>query len=653
MVLPVPKLDDRTFQDLVNETKRQIPRYCPEWTDHNVSDPGVTLIELFAYMVDILLYRINRVPVRNYVKWLEMLGVKLEPPKPARADITFYLTGPQPVAVTMAAGTQIATIRTETQEAIGFATDFDLTINVPTLSQLLVNRDGVTYHDYMPALRNPALNVGIFQDPPQPNDAIFYGFHEDLRGHILRLELDSQIEGIGVNPKDPPISWEYWDGAAQTWAPMIVERDTTWGLNRAGEIVLQVPFAAKPRDIDGRVAFWIRTRATAPRPNQPAYSAAPRITRVLAQALGGTVPASQVEVIAHEVLGRSSGKADQEFPLSHPPVLTRQPDEVLEVEQLDGSFLAWQEVDNFGASRPGDAHYMLDSLSGIVRFGPVIRDAGGREVQYGAIPEEGRLLRFTRYRTGGGTRGNVGKSAVSVLKSSIPYVASVTNATPAIGGVDAESLEMAMLRGPQILRARSRAITADDYEFLTKQASSEIARARCVAPTLPQVTIGQGVVKMLLVPQTDHTDTPIPLPELLLADRTRTEIMAYLNARRMVTSTVQLEEPEYRFVAVEVTVGARKRTKKEEIEQEITRALYRFINPVHGGPDGAGWPWERNLFQSEITALVQHIDRVEFVESVDLLVVDTVTGTRTPMEATVPCPANGLLVSFNHLVHVK
>src|SRR5437764_12448785 len=123
MVLPAPKLDDRTFQDLVNETKRLIPRYCPEWTDHNVSDPAVTFIELVAYMTDVLLYRLNRVPVRNYIKWLEMLGIRLEPPKPAHADITFYLTGPQPAPVTLPAGTQVATVRTESQEAIPFITD--------------------------------------------------------------------------------------------------------------------------------------------------------------------------------------------------------------------------------------------------------------------------------------------------------------------------------------------------------------------------------------------------------------------------------------------------------------------------------------------------------------------------------------------------
>ena len=79
-MLPAPNLDDRTFQDLVDEAKRLVQSRCPEWTDHNVSDPGVTLIEAFAQMVDQLIYRLNRVPDLNYVKFLEMIGVELRPP---------------------------------------------------------------------------------------------------------------------------------------------------------------------------------------------------------------------------------------------------------------------------------------------------------------------------------------------------------------------------------------------------------------------------------------------------------------------------------------------------------------------------------------------------------------------------------------------
>src|SRR5262245_65743108 len=98
MPLPTVNLDDRHFQDIVDEAKTRIPTYCPEWTDHNVSDPGVALIELFAWMTDLLLYRVNQVPDKMYVKFLEMIGVRLHPPRAATAPATFYLSPPPPPA---------------------------------------------------------------------------------------------------------------------------------------------------------------------------------------------------------------------------------------------------------------------------------------------------------------------------------------------------------------------------------------------------------------------------------------------------------------------------------------------------------------------------------------------------------------------------
>src|ERR1700751_2264007 len=104
MALPAPNLDDRRFQNLVDDAKRLVQRRCPEWTDHNVSDPGGTLIEAFAWMTDQLLYRLNRVPDRNYVKFLELIGVRLFPPAAAPAPVTFWLSGPQPTTVTIPTG---------------------------------------------------------------------------------------------------------------------------------------------------------------------------------------------------------------------------------------------------------------------------------------------------------------------------------------------------------------------------------------------------------------------------------------------------------------------------------------------------------------------------------------------------------------------
>jgi predicted phage baseplate assembly protein len=82
MPLTAPNLDDRRFQDIVDEAKKRIPHYCKEWTDHNVSDPGVTLIELFAWMHDLLLYRLNQVPDLHYIRFMEMLGINLQEPFP-------------------------------------------------------------------------------------------------------------------------------------------------------------------------------------------------------------------------------------------------------------------------------------------------------------------------------------------------------------------------------------------------------------------------------------------------------------------------------------------------------------------------------------------------------------------------------------------
>ena len=67
MTLPTPNLDDRTFDDIVEEAIRLIPQYCPEWTNYNPSDPGITLVELFAWMTEMILYRLNKVPDKVYV----------------------------------------------------------------------------------------------------------------------------------------------------------------------------------------------------------------------------------------------------------------------------------------------------------------------------------------------------------------------------------------------------------------------------------------------------------------------------------------------------------------------------------------------------------------------------------------------------------
>ena len=102
-----PDLDDRTWQDLVDQMRALIPKYAPQWTDHNPSDLGITLIELFAWLGEGIIYRLNQTPEKNYLAFLNLLGITRDPPTPARTYLTF--TSGVPTPVTVPAGTQAQT----------------------------------------------------------------------------------------------------------------------------------------------------------------------------------------------------------------------------------------------------------------------------------------------------------------------------------------------------------------------------------------------------------------------------------------------------------------------------------------------------------------------------------------------------------------
>ncbi len=655
MTLIAPNLDDRKFQDIVDEAKRRIPRYCPEWTDHNVSDPGVTLIELFAWMTELLIYRLNRVPDRNYIKFLELMGVKLEPARPAKADVLFRLSGPQPETVVIPTRTQVSTERTSSQEAVVFSTERDLRVVVPHLERCIVSRGEGTYFDYLPALRNPDYDLPIFQDVPQENDAMYLGYREELAGLTLALTVRCHIEGIGVNPRNPPLVWECWNAADATWEVVAVEADGTGGLNRDGETILQLPYGYNRRLIDGKEACWIRCRAIKPRPGQPGYSASPHVNGLESQCIGGMVPALHASRREREVLGRSDGAPGQSFRLQALPVLPRTAGEAIEMEREDGEgFELWQEVEDFGGSGPHDPHYTLDSTAGVVRFGPIIRQPNGALRQYGRVPPKGATVRMAAYRTGGGSLGNVGQGTIKVLDDSIPYVAWVNNPCAAVGGVDAEDLEAAKMRGPQVLRARHRAVTIEDYEHLTRQASSGVARVRGIAPGKAEApgAVAPGRVSLQVVPAVNVASGPIPPRDLALSERLREEIRRYLDERRLLTVEVDVGPPRYRWVVVEAKLKTRRKADPARVRAEAEERLYAFINPIIGGPEGDGWPFGRDLFVSEIYSLLQAVPGVEYVGEARLFSVDPESSAREGPSQQVAAPPDGLICSYRHQVEL-
>ena len=645
MGLPVPNLDDRRFQDLVNESKRLVQQRCPEWTDHNVHDPGVTLIELFAWMTDQVIYRLNRVPDRIYVRFLELLGVHLFPPTAARAPVTFWLAAPQPQTLRIPAGTEVATVRTETEDAVTFTTEAGLDL-VPC--EFLM---AATVVEGQPARRHAEeLERGggfaCFSPRPSPGDALLIGLTEPVPSCAVTLRLGCRIEGVGVDPADPPLVWEAWDGG--TWTPCEVDRDETGGLNRDGDVVLHVPPTHTAAVLELQRAGWLRARVVANRPEQPAYSASPTITRIVAFTSGGTVEAVNAELVVGEDLGASEGVPGQRFTVQRRPVVPGDP-LVLEVSEGDG-WEEWAAVPNFAGSEPDDPHFVLDAVAGEVQLGPAVRLPGGGLRRYGRTPAKGARLRLRAYRTGGGQRGNVARGALAVLKSSIPYVARVQNRRPAVGGVDGEDIENAKVRGPIALRTLGRAVTTADYEHLAREAAPEVARVRC----LPAGDgADAGAVRVLVVPAVTASGGRLDFEQLLPDEETVRKIAERLDRCRLIGARLLVQPALYRGVTVVARLRARPGMGAARLQEEALDALYAYLHPITGALDGGGWPFGRPVQVGEVYGVLQGLRGTEVVEDVRLFGADPVTGQRGGATQRLDIEPHALVFSYEHQVLVE
>ena len=125
--LEAPDLDDRTWEEIVAQARALIPTYAPNWTDHNPSDLGITLIELFAWLVEGMIFRLNRVPDKNLIEFLNLIGITRDPPTPASTYLTYRLA-PAADALLVPRGHQASTPQTEEKDAVVFEVDQELRV---------------------------------------------------------------------------------------------------------------------------------------------------------------------------------------------------------------------------------------------------------------------------------------------------------------------------------------------------------------------------------------------------------------------------------------------------------------------------------------------------------------------------------------------
>ena len=613
MSLPVPNLDDRRFQDIVDEAKRMIPRLCPEWTNHNISDPGVALIELFAWMTELTLYRLNQVPDRMYTQFLNLLGVSPFPARPANADLTFWLSAVPDEPVIIPIGTEIAA--GDGDDALIFSTVNELRIEQSGLSAALTGRGEEGLTDVLPELRYDRDSVACFpSEPITPGDAMYLGFDRCLSGQAVELTIKTAASGVGIDPTRPPIAWECWTG--EYWVPCLVHTDDTGGLNRSGTVVLMIPRLHEPLTLANQRKWWVRVRLTPNTPDQPTYRSSPLITSVEVACLGGTVRAEHSTAVADEWIGRASGMPADQMVLANRPILPRRGGEFIVVGEGKDAAM-WTEVADFSNSGPEDRHVVWDDAQGIIRFGPAIRYPDGHLVQHGAVPAMGAGVLVRAYRFGGGSIGNLGKGMITSPRAGLPFVDRVENLVPASGGVDPELDDNVKNRGPMSLRTGQRAVTASDYERLTLESTSEVARARCVVPELPG-----HPVRVLVVPRVDRPADTFTIDDFVLKGPLFDTVSTYLNDRRVIGSMVEVTTPYFVGVSVAVLVRAATGRPHTLVRQSVLHAIFNHLSPLQGGADKSGWGWDRTLTSADLLALVSSVDGVAAVDELVMFEVD-------------------------------
>ncbi len=377
---------------------------------------------------------------------------------------------------------------------------------------------------------------------------------------------------------------------------------------------------------------------------------------------------SSVEVLAHhaeqseEVLGKGTGAPGLSLRVKWPPVVARTGDEldlVVGVEAAQGelddrapareadgkAFRVWREVESFTAPGRDPFVYVADRMTGVITFAPAAQLSlpsgvlAAAPSALAAVPPLDREIRAW-YRRGGGPSGNVAANTLTVVKSELPDKLKVTNPQPAVGGRAAESLDNALIRGPEEIHSLRRAVTARDFEVLALKSSGAIARAKAFTQAQLWRHAPAGTVEVLLVPDLppavrgsgDEGVTPAALRSHQTEDA-RKRIQAELDERRPLGTSCLVNWARYKAVAVRSRVVAHRAEDPAAIRKRVLAQLYRSVNPlphVDGIVDtreaagveraGSGWRFGRAIRASNVYDVLLSEPGVAHVEAVRLVV---------------------------------
>lgn len=659
-----PALDDRGRDELLADMLARIPGSTPEWHHVRVGDPGRTLLELFAWMGEALLYRANLIPERQRLAFLRLLGLEPRPAQPARGLVCLALDDKAAMtSVRVPAGVEIkGSARFETRkqawvhpvqaecyikrplqpgERSRLGTLLD---DLPGVYGLAQERSRAVYYVTTPVFvggtANPdgqpltrraddgtidgCLWFALFApDPAAARVALAPnrdGEHARVTvGLAPRLTLADplDVDSAADSPKSTRVAmtWEITTGNETSdvmYARVDVD-DGTAGLTRTGVVTLTLPAAIGAPINDPRQRLDAGTRDRPPRLDSD--ERAEQLVawlRLRIDAPPGDPPIATslswagfgaVEIDQRKtVFARVLGESTglADQELSLGATSVEPETLRIEVAEPGADYEEWRPIADLALAGRDEPVYALRAEAGVIAFGDGVR---------GKVPPEFARVRAARMRSGGGEAGNLPPHSLKEARAADRSL-KVSQGLATSGGRDAEPLAEAEKRIPAILRHRERAVTTDDFRSLAAHApGTRVARVEVLPHFLPKTRVSgiPGVVSVMVLPPKLGALPPCPRADRVLLER----VHAHLAPRRPLATELYVIGCEYVPLSVSVAVTPAAGLDPIDVAAAVRTAVRAHLWPLApGGPDQTGFPLGGTVRARELEVVAARVSGV-------------------------------------------
>jgi hypothetical protein len=675
----IPQLDDRNFRQILNEALARVRVHNPEWTNLNESDPGVTILELFAFMTESLLYRSNQIPDRNRLKFLQLLGIPLQPPAAATGVIEISNErGPletitMPAQVPVLAGkvafltmNALDVLPVQAQLYLRKALQGDALANAQATYTLLYNsyQDAATDLEFYeavpvdPAVNGSSLPVMNLSDASTIDRSIWVALltrpNEDQSKTAIVADMAGKTLTMGIMPAlDASLQELLPGGATADQAPAPLTFQIATGQLTPDRLPIYATLDSRPDDN----ALTTLTLVQLTLPDQSQIGNWSDLDPLEA-GVGDFPPSLEDQDISNRLLtwirislpettsgdptnsalagqfswvGINAARIAQNVNVPFEPLGTGtgDPDQSFTLANLPvieqsvsitvgGN--AWTAIDYLLAAPAevpaGEAFTAASATPGDPNVFSVDRASG--------VVRFGDGLRGARPPAGaaivasyayGG--GVAGNVGIGAVKTapSLPAGFKVSNPVRTAGGSDGESVDDAQRNIPRYLQNRDRAVSAADYKDIVFRT--------------PSIDLGRAEILPLFQPG-NAVSIPGAVTVLVIPQDPKQTgapkpdklfidaVCQYLEPRRVLTSEVYVTGPDYVGLSVAVGIDVVPGRDIPTVREAVKDAIRTFLSPVVGGQDGSGWPLGKTVEDREVWARAARVDGLAKVRAISM-----------------------------------